>query len=240
LPPGLEGDGDIILLQTDDPGALATAIDDKTAGILIAPVRTKIGFEVVPRALLARLRETADEYGLVLAFDESSCGLGRSGMLWAHEWTGVPPDAMVALHRQGNAPPLAALVVTQKLARGAPGRPPLVDREALLAARALVDALTTPGVLERVQNRSWRLEDRLVELFYERRGAFTALGGVGLMQWLACPGEAEPMRAMLAERGLLTRAMGSFLGLFPQLTVEDSEIDAAISIIDAVCAQETK
>ncbi|WP_159729308.1 aminotransferase class III-fold pyridoxal phosphate-dependent enzyme [Methylosinus sp. Ce-a6] len=239
-PPGLDGDGEVLTLQTDDPGALAAEIDNKTAGILIAPVRTKTGFELVPGALLARLRETADEYGLVLAFDESFCGLGRSGMLWAHEWTGVPPDVMVALHRHGDAPPLAALVVTQRLARGAPGRPRLVDRAALLTGRALVDALATPGLLERVQNRSWRLEDRLTELFYKRRGAFTALGGIGLMQGLACPGEAEPMRAMLAERGLLTRAMGSFLGLFPRLTVEESEIDAAVSIIDAVCARETQ
>ena len=240
LPHGLEDDGEVILLQTDDPGALVTEIDNKTAGILIAPVRTKTGFEVVPGELLARLRETADEYGLILAFDESFCGLGRSGMLWAHEWTGVTPDVMVALHRLGNAPPLAALVVTQRLARGAPGRPLLVDRAALLTGHALVDALTTPGFLDRVQNRSWRLEDQLAALFYKRRGAFTALGGIGLMQGLACPGEAEPMRAMLAERGLLTRAMGSFLGLFPPLTVEESEIDAAVSIIDAVCARETQ
>lgn len=240
LPPGLEGDGDVILLQTDDPGALAAAIDTTAAGILIAPVRTKTGVEVVPRDLLVRLRETADEYGLILVFDESFCGLGRSGMLWAHEWTGVPPDAMVALHRQENAPPLAALVVTQRVARGAPARPPLVDRDALLAGSALVDALATPSFLERVQNRSWRLEDRLTDLFYRRRGMFTGLGGIGLMQGLACPGEAEPMRAMLAERGLLTCAIGSFLGLFPRLTVEDSEIDAAVSLIDAVCAQETQ
>jgi acetylornithine/N-succinyldiaminopimelate aminotransferase len=238
LPPGLEDDGEVIALQTDDPGALALEIDNRTAGILIAPVRTKTGFEVVPGVVLARLRETADEYGLVLAYDESVCGLGRSGMLWAHEWTGVTPDVMVVLHRHGNAPPLATLVVTQRLARGAPGRPSLVDRPALLTGRALVDGLTAPGFLERVQNRGWRLEDRLVELFYKRRGAFTALGGIGLMQCLECPGEAEPMRAMLAERGLLTRAMGSRLGLFPRLTVEESEIDAAVSIIDAVCARE--
>ena len=161
-------------------------------------------------------------------------------MLWAHEWTGVTPDVMVALHRLGNAPPLAALVVTQRLARGAPGRPLLVDRAALLTGHALVDTVATPGFQERVQNRSWRLEDRLAALFYKRRGAFTALGGIGLMQGLACPGEAEPMRAMLAKRGLLTRAMGSFLGLFPPLTVEESEIDAAVSIIDAVCTRETQ
>lgn len=239
LPPGLEGDGEVVLLQTDDPIALTTEIDNRTAAILITPVRTKSGFEVVPGRLLARLRETADEYGLALVYDESACGFGRSGMFWAHEWTGVTPDVMVALHRRGDASSLATVIVTQKMARGAPERPLLVEGAALRSGRAAVDALMSRGFLERAQNRSWRLEDRLLELFYKRRGAFTALSGIGLMQGLECPEEAEPMRARLAECGLLTRAMGSFLGLFPGLAVAESEIDAAVSIIDSVCARET-
>jgi acetylornithine/N-succinyldiaminopimelate aminotransferase len=43
------------------------------------------------------------------------------------------------------------------------------------------------------------------------------------------------MRAMLVERG---RAMGSVLGLFPPLRVEESEIDTAVSAIDVICALE--
>ena len=213
-------------------------VDVTTAGILIAPVRTRAGFEVVPGSVLARLRETADEYGLILGFDETFCGLGRSGMLWAHEWTGVTPDLMIASHSPADAPPLAALVVTQRLARGALGGAPLVDGAALLAGHALMDALSTPGFQERVQNRSWYLEDQLSALFYRRRAAFTALGGLGLMQALTLAGDAEPMRAKLAQHGLLIRAMGSVLGLFPPLTVEESDIDAAVSAIDMVCAQE--
>ena len=127
-PPGLEGDDEIIILRTDDHAALQAEIDVRTAGILIAPVRTRAGFEVVPGSLLARLRETADEYGLILGFDETFCGLGRSGMLWAHEWTGVTPDLMIAGHWPVDAPPLVALVVTQRLARGALGCSPLADR----------------------------------------------------------------------------------------------------------------
>lgn len=237
-PPGLEGDGEVALLRADDPGSLAMEIDNRTAGILVAPVRTGAGLEILSRDLLVRLREAADEYGLVLAFDESFCGLGRTGMMWAHDWIGAPPDMMVALHRHDTAPPLALLIATQSVARGAPGNPPLVDRAALSAGRALMEALAAPGFLERVQNRGWRLEDRLTELFYKRRGAFKGLCGLGLMQGLECAGEAEPMRAMLAERGLLTRAMGSVLGLIPPLTVEENDIDAAVAIIDA-CAQET-
>ncbi|NUJ80137.1 aminotransferase class III-fold pyridoxal phosphate-dependent enzyme [Methylocystis sp. FS] len=240
LPPGLEGDDEIILLRTDDHAAVQAEVDVTTAGILIAPVRTRAGFEVVPGSVLARLRETADEYGLMLGFDETFCGLGRSGMLWAHEWTGVTPDLMVAGHGPADAPPLAALVVTQRLARGALGGSALADGAALLAGHALVDALSTPGFQERVQNRSWYLEDQLSALFYRRRAAFTALDGLGLMQALTLTGDAEPIRAKLAAHGLLTRAMGSVLGLFPPLTVEESDIDAAVSCIEMICAQEER
>lgn len=238
-PPDLEGDEDIVILRTDDHAALQAAVDIRTAGILIAPIRTKTGFEVVPGSVLAQLRETADEYGLMLAFDESFCGFGRSGMLWAHEWTGVTPDLMVATHAPADAPPLAALVTTQRVARGAQGGPPpCLDREALVAGHMLMDALSTPGFQERVQNRSWRLEDQLAALFYRRRSEFAGLSGLGLMQGLALAGDAEPMRVALAERGLLTRAMGSVLGLFPPLTVEEIDIDAAAAAIDLICARE--
>jgi len=239
-PPGLAGDEEIVVLRSDDHGALLTEIDTRTAGILIAPVRTGAGFEVVSGELLVRLREIADEYGLILAFDESFCGLGRSGMLWAHEWTGVTPDLMIAAHGVGEAASLTALVVTQKVTRGALGRPPSVDRAALLAGRALMETLLAPGFLEHVQNRSWRLEDRLTALLYKHRATFAALSGLGLMQGLVCAGAAEPLRARLAERGLLTRPMGPVLGLFPPLTVEESEIDAAVDIIEAICAEEER
>lgn len=239
-PPGLEGDDEIVILRTDDHAAVQAEVDVTTAGVLIAPVRTRAGFEVVPGSVLARLRETADEYGLMLGFDETFCGLGRSGMLWAHEWTGVTPDLMIAAHAPADAPPLAALVVTQRLARGALGGSTLADGAALLAGHALMDALLTPGFQERVQNRSWYLEDQLSALFYRRRATFTAMDGLGLMRALTLAADAEPMRAQLAEHGLLTRAMGSVLGLFPPLTVEESDIDAAISAIEMVCAQEER
>lgn len=237
-PPGLEGDGEITILRSDNLGALRAEIDATTAGLLIAPVRTNTGLEVVSQALLAGLRESADEYGLILVFDETFCGLGRSGMLWAHEWTGVTPDLMITTQGLAGCLPLAALVMTQRVARGAPDGPPLADLAALHAGHAVMDALLAPDFQERAQNRSWRLEDRLASLLYKRRDSFTGLRGIGLMQGLIRVGEAAPMQAKLAKRGLLTRAMGSVLALFPPLTVEESEIDAAVVAIDMICAED--
>ncbi|HUI20401.1 MAG TPA: aminotransferase class III-fold pyridoxal phosphate-dependent enzyme [Methylocella sp.] len=236
VPPGLDADDDITILRTDDPGALQLEIGPKTAGFFVAPVRTQNGLEVLAGSLLAGLRETADEYGLVLAFDETFCGLGRTGMMWAHEWTGVTPDLMISTRGLAGSLPLAALVVTQKVARGAPASLPAADQAVLAAGHAVMDDLLSPGFEERVQNRAWYLEDRLASLSYNHRDIFHGQCGIGLMQGLVCTGKVEPMRAKLAERGLLTRAMGPVLGLFPPLTVDESEIDAAVSMVATVCA----
>lgn len=233
---GLKGDDDVTILRMDDLGALQAEINPKTAGILVAPVRTQNSLEVLAGSWLAGLREIADEYGIVLAFDETFCGLGRSGMVWAHEWTGVTPDLMISTRGLAGSVPFAALVATQKVARGGPVSLPIADQPALAAGHAVVDALLSPGFLERVQNRAWYLEDRLASMIYTRRDIFKGLCGIGLMQGLVCTGEAEPLREKLAERGLLTRAMGPVLGLFPPLTVEEGEIDAAISTLAMVCA----
>jgi acetylornithine/N-succinyldiaminopimelate aminotransferase len=107
-PAGLNGDNEVTIVRTDDLGALSGAIKPDTAGFLIAPVRTENGLDVLAGSLLAGLREMADDYGLILAFDETFCGLGRSGMVWAHEWTGVTPDLMISTDGLAGASPLAA------------------------------------------------------------------------------------------------------------------------------------
>jgi acetylornithine/N-succinyldiaminopimelate aminotransferase len=163
-PAGLDGDNEVMILRTDDLSALSGAIKPDTAGFLIAPVRTENGLDVLAGSVLAGLREMADDYGVILAFDETFCGLGRSGMVWAHEWTGVTPDLMISTDGLAGASPLAALVATQKVARGAPASLPAADPAAVEAAHAVMEFLGSPGFEERVQNLAWRLEDRLASL----------------------------------------------------------------------------
>lgn len=234
-PPGIADDAGIDILATDDLGALLGAITPKTAGILIAPVRAAPTLEVLPGGLLAGLREAADEYGIALVFDETVSGLCRSGMMWAHEWTGVTPDVMIVGAGLAGPAPLSAVLTTQKVARGA-GRPAPVDAAALAAAHDHLDRLVAPGFDGAVQSRAWALEDRLTLLAYRHRAVFTGVVGLGLLQGLVCAGEAAPLAEKAAAEGLLTRPMGQVLGLFPALTVSEAEIDAAAAILARIAA----
>ena len=68
--------------------------------------------------ICAALRETADEFGLLLVFDEVQCGMGRTGKLFAYEWSGVTPDVMMIAKGLGGGFPVGACLATEKAASG--------------------------------------------------------------------------------------------------------------------------
>ncbi|MFG1432574.1 aminotransferase class III-fold pyridoxal phosphate-dependent enzyme [Xanthobacter sp. V2C-8] len=236
LPEGLAGDPHIDILTTDDAAEVEGAITPKTAGILIAPVRTAPALELPPRDLIAVLREATDGYGIVFAFDETAGGLGRTGMSWAYEWSGVTPDLMIVGAGLAGATPLAAVLATEKVARGAP-IPAAVNPAAVEIAHQRLDQMLAPDFEATVQRRSWALEDRLTQLSYLHRPVYTAVVGLGLMQGLVCTGDTAALAARAAAHGLLTRPMGNVLGLFPALTVSEAELDAAADILARIAGE---
>lgn len=237
---GIRADADLEIVATDDAEAIAALVTPKTAGFLVAPVRLEGALEVVGGGLLAGLRQIADDYGLALVFDETFSGLGRSGMAWAHEWRGVTPDVMISGAGLAGDLPLAAVVTTAKVAKGAGGARPAPDPAALAAGHRVMDGLLSPGFEARVQSRAWALEDRLSLLMYRHREVFAGLCGHGLLQGLVCAGpvEAEGLRARLADRGVLVRALGPVLAFFPPLDVAEADLDAAVAALEACVAGE--
>ena len=49
------------------------------------------GARAVPDVCLRGLRELCDAHGVLLIYDEVQCGLGRTGKLFAYEWSGRGP-----------------------------------------------------------------------------------------------------------------------------------------------------
>src|SRR5262249_12884752 len=77
-----------------EPEALAGAVDQTTAAVLLEPIQGESGVHVLSGELLRAARAACDEHGAALVFDEIQCGMGRTGTLWAYEQIGVVPDAL--------------------------------------------------------------------------------------------------------------------------------------------------
>jgi len=78
-------------------------VTPETAAIIVEPVQGEGGVRAPSSDYLKGLRAICDEYGLLLIFDEVQCGMGRTGKLFAHQWTGVAPDIMAVAKALGTA-----------------------------------------------------------------------------------------------------------------------------------------
>src|SRR5690606_3746935 len=97
-----------------DADALAAAIDDDTAAVLIEPIQGEAGVIIPPSGYLARVREITRERGVLFIADEIQSGLGRVGETFACDREGVVPDVyLLGKALGGGIVPVSAVVADE-------------------------------------------------------------------------------------------------------------------------------
>ncbi len=218
---------------------LRAAITGETAAILVEPVQGEGGMTPAPVEYLQALRAVADEYGLLLFFDEVQCGMGRTGKLFAHEWAGVKPDIVATAKGLGGGFPVGACLASEKAARaltaGSHGSTFGGNPLAMAVGNAVLDVMLAPGFLDHVQAMGKLLRARLEGLCREHPAVLGGVRGLGLMVGLKCVVPNLEMVTALRDKGLLTVSAGdNVVRILPPLIIEEHHIAEAIGIIDAV------
>jgi predicted acetylornithine/succinylornithine family transaminase len=98
-----------IQVEGGDYDALAAAVDEETAGIIVEPIQGEGGINQYPADYLPRIRKLCDERGLSLIFDEVWTGCGRTGRWFCHQWNGVEPDIMTLGKAVGGGLPVGVM-----------------------------------------------------------------------------------------------------------------------------------
>jgi predicted acetylornithine/succinylornithine family transaminase len=96
-------------VEGGDYDALAAAVDDETAGIIVEPIQGEGGINQYPADYLPKLRKLCDDRGLTLIFDEVWTGCGRTGRWFCHQWNGVEPDIMTLGKAVGGGLPVGVM-----------------------------------------------------------------------------------------------------------------------------------
>jgi acetylornithine/N-succinyldiaminopimelate aminotransferase len=218
------------------------AIGDETAALLIEPVQGEGGVRPAQEDYLQGLREIADEYGLLLFFDEVQCGMGRTGKLFAHEWAGVAPDVMAVAKGIGGGFPVGACLATEDAAVGmVPGSHGSTyggNPLAMAVANTVMDVMLENGFLAHVRDMGAKLLAGLETLVAAHPSVLVEARGRGLMIGLVCTGDPKPLIGKLRENGLLTVvAGGNVVRFLPPLITEQGHIEEALTILDESCAQ---
>jgi acetylornithine/N-succinyldiaminopimelate aminotransferase len=218
---------------------LRNAIGEQTAAILVEPVQGEGGVKPASLDYLRGLRAVADEYGLLLVFDEVQCGMGRTGKLFAHEWARIAPDIMGVAKGLGGGFPIGACLATERAAApmnaGSHGSTFGGNPLAMAAGNAVLDVLLADDFLPKVDGVARILWQRLAAMVEKYPNVFAELRGAGLLLGLRCVLPNGDVIARLQEQGLLTVSAGeNVIRLLPPLIIDERHIDEAVGIIERV------
>jgi 4-aminobutyrate aminotransferase len=224
---------------------------DDVAAILVEPILGEGGYVVPPDGFLPALRQIADSYGILLIADEVQSGVGRSGRMWASEWTETRPDILVMAKGIASGMPLSGIMARRELldkfGPGAHGGTYGGNAVACAAALATLDVIAAEGLLDNARRQGERLLSNLRRITVGH-DAVAEVRGRGLMIGIEfADADGQQPRSDLAkafieaafERKLLLLSCGTYgqvVRIIPPLITNDTEVDSAISAMDEALA----
>jgi acetylornithine/N-succinyldiaminopimelate aminotransferase len=220
-----------------DDAALEAAIGPETAAIIVEPIQGEGGIRQVPPQRLREIRDLCDAHGLLLIMDEVQTGVGRTGKLFAHEWSGVTPDIMAVAKGIGGGFPLGACLATEEAAKGMTagthgttyGGNPLACAVGTEVLRVILE----DGFLDRVSQISGRLRQGLEGLVASHPEVFEGVRGEGLMLGLKCKVPNGDVVAKGYEAHVITVPAGdNVVRILPPLNLTDAEVDEGLKRLD--------
>ena len=219
----------------------------QVAAFIVEPILGEGGYVVPPDGFLRRLRQVADERGILLIIDEVQSGFGRTGKMFALEHEGVVPDIMTMAKGIAAGMPISAFVARKELtSKWLPGRHGTTyggNPVACAAALASIEVIEEENLCQRAATVGEHIMQRLRKMC-EGRKHVGEIRGRGLMigiefvdpqtgkpskEW------AEKVARRCFEKKMLLLTCGQSsqcVRLIPPLNMTDSEVEQVLDILD--------
>ena len=228
--------GGVRYVPYGDGEALAGAVTERTAMVLLEPMLGEGGVLPAPSGYLAGAASAASAAGALFALDEVQTGMGRTGHWFAHQAEGLQPDLITLAKALGGGLPIGATLAfgdaADLMTAGSHGSTFGGNPIAAAAALAVLDTIRDEGLLERAKELEHRFTAGIDGLGHPGisgvRGRGALLGVV-----LTAP-VAGALEAALRDAGFLTNAVApDVLRLAPSLVLTDAQVDALVAALPA-------
>jgi acetylornithine aminotransferase len=232
--------GDVAHVPYGDADALAAAVTDATAMVILEPIQGENGVIVPPPGYLTAARAITSEHGALLVLDEVQTGLGRTGHWFAHQAEGVAPDVVTLAKGLGGGLPLGATLAfgpcAALLGPGSHGSTFGGNPVSCAAALAVIDVIESEGLLDHVKRVGERLRREIEALGHP---LIAGVRGAGLLLAVVL---SEPcssvVQARLQEAGFLVNAVApDALRLAPPLIIGPAEVEAFVAALPSALSQ---
>jgi 4-aminobutyrate aminotransferase-like enzyme len=221
------------------------------AAVIVEPMQGTAGNVIPPKEFLPAVKSIAREHDALLIADEMITGLGRTGLRWGVEHTGVVPDIVTLGKAFGGGFPLSGLLTTDEIAQAKPWGNPSGSSSSYggnpLAAAAGATALRIIDEERLTENARdvGAVMLRELEGFVDRYPFVGFVSGAGLflrMELVKDRKTKEPLPRKITERifqecvrrGLLTMAYSASFRIQPALTIDEATARNGIEILREV------
>jgi LysW-gamma-L-lysine/LysW-L-ornithine aminotransferase len=217
--------------------ALAAAVNDQTAAVLLEPIQGEGGVRPADPGYLKAAEEICCRHGALLLIDEVQTGFGRTGSLFACTHDGITPAVLILAKSIAGGVPMGAIAIHESLGGFSPashgstfGGNPL----ACAAARATLKAMIDDDLPAQAARKGAYIMEQLAA---RNLSKVREIRGRGLLIGLELKERVQPTLVALMERGVLALPAGpNVLRLLPPLIISDAEIDQVITIVAEVLA----
>jgi acetylornithine/LysW-gamma-L-lysine aminotransferase len=226
--------GDVEFVPYGDSDAMADAIDDETAAVIVEPVQGEGGINPPTKEFLQTARVETATSGAALVFDEVQTGMGRTGTLWAAGWADVVPDMITAAKGLGNGLPIGATLCRDWIAENYGSHSSTFSGGPVVsaAAEATVSTIVDEGIPAHAADVGLYLREELeTELENARE-----VRGEGLMIGIEVGrGANRILRELALDHQLLALPAGrTVVRLLPPLTFDRGHADQTVAALSEV------
>lgn len=215
--------------------ALARAVDDQTAAVVLEVVQGEGGVHLAEPGYLPAVHEICRARGALLIIDEVQTGLGRTGKLLAVEHFDLTPDLLCLAKSIAGGVPMGAVLMGPAVSGFSPGTHgstfggnPLSCAACVAALRAIADERLPEQAAEKGAYLLGRLREIESPLVREVRG-------LGLMIGVELKHKVAPYLEALLERGVIALPAGlTVLRLLPPLVISYPQLDRVIEVLRTV------
>jgi acetylornithine aminotransferase len=227
-----------------DTAALAAAVGDRTAMVILEPIMGEAGVVPAPAGFLAAAREITAERGALLALDEVQTGVGRTGHWFAHQAEGIAPDVITLAKGLGGGLPIGAMIAfgDGAFAQAHPGGAAALftpgqhgttfggNPVACAAALAVLRTIAADGLLDHVKRVGEQIR-RGVEALNDPLVAGVRGAGLLLGVVLTAPVAPAVQQALLDAGFIVNAAQPDVIRLAPPLILTSAQADAFLAAL---------
>lgn len=218
--------------------AVADAITDNTAAVLVEPIQGEGGVIVPPEGYLKELKKLCNENDVLLIFDEVQTGFGRTGEMFASQTFDVTPDITTVAKALGGGFPIGGVLAGEEVGDAfEPGNHAATfggNPLACAAAKASIETIIDENLLDKAKENGNYLKNKLEEQ-KNLHEIVEDVRGVGMMLGMEMSINCGEIVKNAQDQGVLVNCTAdTVLRFLPPLIIEKTQIDTVTDVLDGV------